>query len=295
MNTYSDNHRRRALRLGTTGVAVLASVALLAACSSAASTTAATPTTGSSSPSTSGGSSPVSRRGPEAFGLAAAISGRTVQVQDPATGQVAVTYTPTTTFTASRKVPLSAIKPGDCITAISAVSTSTEATPAPAATRTALTAATIAITSTTSATCTLGGAGGGPGSAPGGTGQSGRPAGAPRSGSTFSPGSTPRAFAAATSGKVVTVSGSTIRLTSTRSGQATTVTVTTSPATTATEVVRSTAKALKVGECVSANGTANSIGAVTATRIALSTPGPNGCTSGFGRRFGSSTGGGNNA
>ncbi len=47
-----------------------------------------------------------------------------------------------------------------------------------------------------------------------------------------------------------------------------------------------TASALKVGQCITAIGTANSIGAVAARSIRVSQPGPSGCVSGFGGRGG---------
>jgi hypothetical protein len=54
-----------------------------------------------------------------------------------------------------------------------------------------------------------------------------------------------------------------------------------------------------VGQCATAIGTANSAGAITAKSITISTPGPTGCSAGFGgfggRGGGSGTGtGGSN-
>jgi hypothetical protein len=43
---------------------------------------------------------------------------------------------------------------------------------------------------------------------------------------------------------------------------------------------------LAVGKCVQALGSADTTGAITATSISISTPGANGCSSGFGRRGG---------
>ncbi len=75
-----------------------------------------------------------------------------------------------------------------------------------------------------------------------------------------------------------------------RGSQATsTTTVTLSASTSYTETMPATAAALRVGECVSATGKADSTGAVAASRIELS-PATNGsCASGgFGRRPGAS-------
>jgi hypothetical protein len=62
--------------------------------------------------------------------------------------------------------------------------------------------------------------------------------------------------------------------------------VTIGTGTSVTTTAKATAKALKVQECVSAQGTADTTGAVTATRIAIS-PAINGtCSTGFGVRNG---------
>jgi hypothetical protein len=74
-------------------------------------------------------------------------------------------------------------------------------------------------------------------------------------------------------------------------GSDTSVTVTTNAATKYLKVVTAQPSALKVGECITAVGSANSIGAVAARSIRITPPGPNGCVTGFGRRggFGGST------
>ncbi|HYB47113.1 MAG TPA: hypothetical protein VED20_07105 [Streptosporangiaceae bacterium] len=76
-------------------------------------------------------------------------------------------------------------------------------------------------------------------------------------------------------------------------GAGTSITVTTTAATVYLEVVPARPSALKVGQCITAVGPANSIGAVAARSIQISQPGPNGCVTRFGRRggFGSSPGG----
>jgi len=282
-------------------VAIIAAgcIALLAACgaSSKAAVAGSGTTTPAPNANPAGVGAPGRGRGPAAYGLAAAISGHTVQVQDPATGQVAVTYTTTTAFTQSKTVPLSTIAVGDCVTAAASPpastngSTSSAPTSAPTSPATAFTAATITITPSTGSTCSIGGFGGfGGGSRPAGTA---RPSGFP---SGFPTGGAGRRFGSFASGKVLSVTGSTIVIAANHGSTqpATTDTVTTTPATTVTATVAATSTALHVGQCVTATGSADSTGAVTATRIALSTPGPNGCTVGFGRRFGSTSTGGTN-
>ena len=80
-----------------------------------------------------------------------------------------------------------------------------------------------------------------------------------------------------------------VTVTSTRSGTTTKVTVTTTASTTYRETQAASKSALKVGLCATAIGPSDSTGAVSAKSIALSTPGANGCTTGFGG-FGRSTG-----
>ncbi|MEO9240672.1 MAG: hypothetical protein ABI418_21580, partial [Jatrophihabitantaceae bacterium] len=96
-------------------------------------------------------------------------------------------------------------------------------------------------------------------------------------------------------GKLSQLSGSTMQVLVAARGSrpSSTDTITLTASTSYTETVQVNSTALKVGQCVSATGSANSTGAVAATRIALSTAGPNGCSTGFGRRprpSGSATG-----
>ena len=64
------------------------------------------------------------------------------------------------------------------------------------------------------------------------------------------------------------------------------ITVITSSASKYLKTVTASASALKVGLCITAVGTANSIGAVAARSIRISQPGPSGCVTGFGGRGG---------
>jgi hypothetical protein len=70
------------------------------------------------------------------------------------------------------------------------------------------------------------------------------------------------------------------------SGTATDITVITTSASKYLKTVTASASALKVGLCITAVGTANSIGAVAARSIRISQPGPSGCVTGFGGRGG---------
>jgi hypothetical protein len=74
-----------------------------------------------------------------------------------------------------------------------------------------------------------------------------------------------------------------------RTNVTSTDTVTLTPTTTYSQTATVPATALRVGQCVAATGPADSKGAVAATRITLSTAGPNGCSVGFGRRFGAAS------
>ena len=67
---------------------------------------------------------------------------------------------------------------------------------------------------------------------------------------------------------------------STGTPTAATITVTSATAYTTTE--SATKAALAVGKCLTAFGKADDTGAVTATRVSLSTAGPNGCQTGLG-------------
>jgi hypothetical protein len=67
------------------------------------------------------------------------------------------------------------------------------------------------------------------------------------------------------------------------SGSSSTVTVSTTSKTTVSRTVAATSKAVRTGLCVSARGSADSTGAVTATSVALSHPVNGACGMGFGR------------
>jgi hypothetical protein len=273
-----------------TGAALLLMTGLVA-CGGSSKAAANGP--GSIVPLPSGSRGPGGGRGgaaPAAYGTAAAIAGNSVEVQDPATGQVTVTFSSSTGFSQTKSATMAALAVGDCVTAIGQRSTS--ASPAAGGNRpTSFTAASVSIEPAVNGSCTASGLGGGGGGFGGGGSGFVRPSGSPRPSGSFSRGAGGGGFGGGgfgglANGKVSQLSGDTMSVLVTgRGGQADTtdqVTLTASTSYTQTVMVNSTA--LKVGECVTAIGSAGSTGAVSATRITLSTPGPNGCTTGFGRR-----------
>jgi hypothetical protein len=236
-------------------------------------------------PLPSGSRGPGAGRGaaPAAYGMAAAISGNSVQVQDPATGQVTVTFTASTGFSQTRSVTVAALAVGDCVTAIGQRPSSSSAAPggSPGADRpTSFAAASVSIAPAVNGSCSAAGFGGG--NRPSGRPTGARPSGSARPSGGFGGGG----FGGVATGKLSALSADTMSVQVTgRAGQAGTVDqVSLTAGTTYTETVTVNSSALKVGECVTAVGSTNSTGAVSATRISLSTPGPNGCTVGFGRR-----------
>jgi hypothetical protein len=93
------------------------------------------------------------------------------------------------------------------------------------------------------------------------------------------------------------VNGSTIVVNATNptTKAVTAKTVDVSGTTTYTQTLAAAATDLAVGKCVQAIGPADDTGAVTASSISITTPGPNGCTGGLGGgagRFGGGAGAG---
>ena len=278
---------RRAVALSALGVAAVT----LAACgsSSSASTTSAPPSAGSASGSGSGAAGGGARQFPGASGTIAAINGASLEVQNPTTGQTTVNYLPTTTFDQSVTTTASSVTVGSCISAFGrptspSSSTSTFGRP--------VTATTVSVSQPTAGSCTGGlggraGFGGGTGR-PGGGGFPGgqRPAGATGAAGRFS-----GQFGAA-SGPVTAVNGSTVTVSETNPStkKVSSVVVTLTSSTAFTERQSAASTDLAVGKCANAVGTADTTGAVTARSITISTPGANGCTTGFGR-FGGAPGG----
>jgi hypothetical protein len=261
-------------------VAVLATAAAaLAACGGQAATTSS----GASTPNQPAGANASGGPGGNgAFGQVAAISGTTLQVQDPRNGQTAVSYTASTTFRQTVAVPRSALKVGECV----AVQPPGTAGTTPSGS--AVTAGSITITAATATGCTR-------------TGRTGAPGGGFRGGNGSLPSARPSAAArgfggGGTFGQVtaVTATGFTVKSTppptATATSSSTSVQITTTPSTTYVETVAARSSAVKVGLCVAAIGTADSTATVKATSITVSRPGANGC-SGFGGRFGAGAAG----
>jgi hypothetical protein len=225
---------------------------------------------------------------PGVFGSIAAISGQTLQVQNPQSGQTAVTYDGSTKITNSVAGTLADVTSGACVSVVGTSSGQGQPVGATAVT----------ITQAGANGCSFGGGQRPSGSnTPRPSGSNGpRPSGSngPRPSTGNNPAGGPRAFGAVTA---VSASGFTVH--STFGSNATDVTVNVTSATTYTKTVSADPTALIVGACVAAQGKADDTGAVAATAIAVSKAGPNGCTGGFrggrggGRGNGTGTGGGN--
>jgi hypothetical protein len=247
---------------------------------------------------------------PAATGTIASITGNTLEVQDLASvQQTTVNVTAKTAITATVYVGLSDITPGTCISATGTkgANGSVDATSV-IIERLTTGSCTVLGGSTRAGTFPRGGFGGGGGFAVGGgSGSTGtRP-----SGSTSRTPFTVPANEASAFGKVTSVSASTITAlgvvfsfagrtttapaktsgtvppSSPPAASATPKTVTVTVHVTASTKYSKTEKAviadLKVGECASAFGSTNDIGAVTATRLTV-TPAPaSGCTTALAR------------
>jgi len=283
-------------RLST--VAVLVSVVAVAAvaCGSGPAgggAGATTTPTGRADGGGGGGGGGTGGRQPGVFGVIAAATPGTLQVQN-STSQTTVTYTDSTTFSQTVAATLAV---GDCIMVAGS----------PAAdSSTAITATFVRIETRTDGGCTFqAGPGGGQGAGAGGAG-AGQPGGTPPSGGPLpsqprrtgtppsgAPGGDARGSTAAV-GTVTTVSGSTVTIDGTIRGTGSQATTSASapPGSTAsiritlgadapvTRTVAATSAAAVVGQCAAAAGPADDTGAVAATAITISAPGP-GCTRGF--------------
>ena len=255
-------------------------------CGSAGSTAA--PVVASSSASPAPSSSQVAF--PGVFGTAAAVSGSSMEVQNPTSGQVTVTFSTSTVITDTVTAAATDVTAGSCVTVIGQP-------PASGSASTSVTATTVTISTPVNGSCTgAGGFGGGAGFGGGG------PRGSFSPNPSFSarprPSGSAGAFGAGfggANGKVTSVSASgfVVQGRNRAAGGATSVTVTTTASTKYLKVVTAHSSALKVGECITAVGSTNSIGSVAARTIRISQPGPNGCATGFRGRggFGSASGG----
>jgi hypothetical protein len=206
-----------------------------------------------------------------------------MQVQNPTSGEVTVTFTTATVITETVAVTSRDVTVGSCVAVVGKPTSSGSATRS-------VTATTVTVSTPSKGNCNAT-AGFGGFRGPQGT-FSPRPGFTPRPRPTGSRG--PFGFGGA-NGKVTSLSadGFVVQGRSRAAGADTSIMVTTTAATKYLETVTARPSALKVGECITAVGQANSIGAVAARSIRISQPGPNGCVTGFGRRggLGSSPGG----
>jgi hypothetical protein len=227
--------------LGLAAVAVAVS-----ACGTAGNSTAVQPAAPSSAPA-----APAGPRG--ASGTVAALSASNLQVQNPRTGQVTVTFTPSTSFTTTVPATGADLMVGDCARATGAAAT----TSSPADPTGPVNATSVMITpASAGGGCPAGGSGGaGPGARPAARGR-----GAPAA------------------GKITSVSASGFVLQTSNATRA----VTTTQATTFSKTVATDHSALAVGQCVTAAGPSDDTGTVTASSISIRQPGPQGCQGGFG-------------
>lgn len=189
-------------------------------------------------------------RFPGAFGEVAAVTGRTAQVQNDMTGQVAVSWTSGTTFTQEVDASLDDVTTGSCVL----VTSDDEAG------ATEVTATAVRIMDE----CDR------PGGMP-----TDRPSDVPSD----LPSDAPRAGGGlGVLGEVTAVSGAGFTI----SGGQGDVTVAVTADTTYTTTAPATADAVKVGACLNAQGDTDDTGALTATSISVSRTVDGRCTGGFG-------------
>ena len=257
-----NKSRRLVLAAGTAAV-----ISLVAVCGGGGGIAAASTTSTTSGP-------PAAFR-PAASGKIASVAGNVLEVQSTESGQTTVNVSSKTLITATVSVSESDVVKGTCISA-----TGTKGAGG------SVDATTVALFAAVKGQCVRGGFGAGGGGAfrfRGGTPPARTTGTGPRT--TFT---RPANFATA-SGKVTTKSGTKIgveAVTVTFSkGKATTKTgpktVNVAKTTKYTKTEKSTVSALKVGECVTATGSTNNIGAVSATTLIVTQATSSGCT-GFG-------------
>lgn len=283
--TPAPGARARAVRR-TTAVAGAALLLLTAsACGTANKAAVSAPTGGT-------GAQTVQQGPPGVDGTVAAVTGSTAQVQNPQTGQVAVSWTGSTRFTQQVAASLSAVKAGECVM-VAPTQTSASASSQP----TSITAATVRISKPVNGSCAAfgrGGPGGGrPSFSQGAAGgdftppsgaPSGFPSGGPGRGRTFG------GFGAFGTVTAVSGTGFTVKSVFPSGGGASTgstsVSVSVNGSTSYTTDAAAHPTDVKVGVCLRAQGSTDSTGAVTARTIALSQPVGGQCTAGFFRAGG---------
>jgi hypothetical protein len=286
-NRASAAGRRWAPALAGLGLVVLG----VAACGGSAGNSATPAATIASSAAPGSSPSPSASQAafPGIVGTAAAVSGSSLEVQNPTSGQVTVTFTTSTPITDTVSVTAKDVTVGSCVTVVGTPS-------AAGAAAKSVTATSVTISAPVKGDCTgAGGFGGGFGGfGRGGSGASAtpRPSFSARPRPTGSPGAFGNGTFGGANGKVTSVSASGFvvqgrnRAAGSGTATATDITVITTSASKYLKTVTASASALKVGLCITAVGTANSIGAVAARSIRISQPGPSGCVSGFTGRGG---------
>lgn len=244
---------------GPRGLLVVGVAVLLSACGSAGSSTAGRPAADPSA-------APAAPAGPHgASGTIAAVSAAGMEVQDPSTGQVTVTFTPSTSITTMVDASAGDLAAGDCVVAMGAPQAAAD----PGG---PITARSVRISpAAADGTCAAGGPSGGAraGSRPSGTPSArNRPPGAGRG------------RAANASGKITSVTGGSFVVQG--GGANAGRTVTTTPATTFSKTAGTDRSGLVVGQCVTAIGPSDDTGTVAASAISIRQPGPGGCSAGLG-------------
>lgn len=212
---------------------------------------------------------------PGGSGKVVAITGSTAQVQSQS-AQVAVSWTKNTAFTKQIKINAAAVKVGSCVM-VSSSQTSGQDT-----TASVVAATSVRITAATDGSCTMGRGnfggfngqrgGGQPdnhagGQTPQGTRPTARPSGTP-------------GFGRGAFGQITAVSPDGFTVRSARPGSTkpstkatpTTVKVTTTKSTSYTTTAKAAAADVKIDVCVTSSGKADDTGAITASRIAVSSP-----------------------
>ncbi len=276
-----------------TSAVVVGAGVILAACGSTA-TAISSPSTSVASATSSSAANATGRLGnraaiPGTSGTIASVTGTTLEVQNPTTGQTTVTYSSSTVLTKTIASTASAVIAGVCVNALgtptaTGSSTSTSFFGRP------VTATTVTVSQPVNGSCTSAAGAGGFGGRrfPGGAG-----GGVPANGAT-GPARFPGAAKFATaSGIVTSVANGVAEVSATNraSGSTVSIPVTLTSATTYLQNTTATATDLVVGQCARAVGTMNSIGAVAATRISISAPTANGCTTRGRFGFGATSGG----
>jgi hypothetical protein len=238
-------------------------------------------------------STPSSNAPPFANGTIASVTGSTISVQG-ANGATTVAVTGTTTYQQTKPADASTVAVGDCVRVTGTGSL-----------KKGITAFSMALSAATSDGCTQGRPGGadfgggagrnlpsGGSGAPGGTPPQGNrqlPTGAPNgngNGGAASDTTMASGTITSVSGDSLTVKATTVTPPTKKNAKPKTTTkkvkVTFSSATTITQTVPATVAELAVGSCMTATGTPNDTGILTAASITISQAENGACTTGFG-------------